>query len=96
MVTGSGSVSDSGSVSNTKGDVWSKKASEWGDPAYSIGADSGTKYVTDSSILSVYVHVYVLGSEMCPLLPQNNALVLRRAPERADPDQPTETFFLDS
>ena len=33
--------------------------------------------------------VYILGSELCPLLPQNNALVLRRAPKRADPDQPT-------
>ena len=33
--------------------------------------------------------VYVLGSELCPLLPQNNALVLKRAPKRADPDQPT-------
>ena len=33
--------------------------------------------------------VYVLGSERCPLFPQNNALVLRRAPKRADPDQPT-------
>ena len=33
--------------------------------------------------------VYVLGSEMCPPLPQNNALVLRRAPKRAGPDQPT-------
>ena len=43
MVTGSGSGSVSGSVSNTAGGVWSKKASEWGDPAYSIGADSGTK-----------------------------------------------------
>ena len=28
-------------------------------------------------------------SEMCPLLPQNNVLVLGRAPKRADPDQPT-------
>ena len=33
--------------------------------------------------------VYVLVSELRPLLPQNNALVLRRAPKRADPDQPT-------
>ena len=32
--------------------------------------------------------VYVLLSELRPLLPQNNALVLRRAPKRADPDQP--------
>ena len=33
----------------------------------------------------------VLVSELCPLdlLPQNSALVLRRAPKRADPDQPT-------
>ena len=53
MGAGSGSGSGSGSVSNTAGGVWSKKASEWGDPAYSIGADSGTKYVSDSSILSV-------------------------------------------
>ena len=28
-------------------------------------------------------------SELRPLLPQNSALVLRRAPKRADPDQPT-------
>ena len=28
-------------------------------------------------------------SELRPLLPQNDALVLRRAPKRADPDQPT-------
>ena len=37
--------------------------------------------------------VYALVSELRPLLPQNNALVLsmvlRRAPKRADPDQPT-------
>ena len=32
---------------------------------------------------------YVLVSELRPLLPQNSALVLRRAPKRADPDQPT-------
>ena len=28
-------------------------------------------------------------SDLRPLLPQNSALVLRRAPKRADPDQPT-------
>ena len=28
-------------------------------------------------------------SELRPLLSQNSALVLRRAPKRADPDQPT-------
>ena len=28
-------------------------------------------------------------SELRPLLPQNSALVLRRAPKRADPDQAT-------
>ena len=28
-------------------------------------------------------------SELRPLLPQNDTLVLRRAPKRADPDQPT-------
>ena len=39
--------------------------------------------------LSVQPGWYVLVSELCPLLPQNNALVLRRAPKRADPDQPT-------
>ena len=33
--------------------------------------------------------VYVLVSELRPLLPQNSALVLRLAPKRADPDQPT-------
>jgi hypothetical protein len=33
--------------------------------------------------------VYVLGNVLYPVLPQNNALVLRRAPKRADPDQPT-------
>ena len=33
--------------------------------------------------------VYALGGGLCPLLPQNNALALRRAPKRADPDQPT-------
>ena len=33
--------------------------------------------------------VYVLVGELCPLLPQNNAFVLMRAPKRADPDQPT-------
>ena len=32
-----------------------------------------------------YTHV----SATSPLLPQNNALVLRRAPKRVDPDQPT-------
>jgi hypothetical protein len=33
--------------------------------------------------------VYILVSELRPLLPQNSDLVLRRAPKRADPDQPT-------
>ena len=39
--------------------------------------------------LSVQPGLYTSWRVMCPLLPQNNALVLRRAPERADPDQPT-------
>ena len=33
--------------------------------------------------------IYVMWSEMCPLLPQNNAVILGRAPKRAYPDQPT-------
>ena len=46
MVTGSvsGSVSATfGYVSATSATDWSKKASEWGDPAYSIASDSATK-----------------------------------------------------
>ena len=31
---------------------------------------------------------YVLVSELCPLLAQNNILVQYRAPKRTDPDQP--------